>query len=122
MGKRSVRTFLLLLLLLAGAVAGTWYLTRPKPVAVQLATVERGPVEETVANTRAGTIKACRRAKLSPSAGGQIARLPVHEGDVVKQGTLLLELWNQDLMAQLALATEETTSASATTMMRMAMV
>jgi HlyD family secretion protein len=96
------------------AAAVFWWFNRAEPISVQVADVERGTVERTVANTRAGTVKACRRAKLSPSAGGQIARLPVHEGDAVKQGTLLLELWNLDLMAQLALATEETASASAT--------
>jgi len=67
-----------------------------------------------VANTRAGTVKACRRAKLSPSAGGQIASLPVQEGDFVKQGQLLLELWNKDLTAQLALTRQEAASAAAT--------
>jgi hypothetical protein len=43
--------------------------------------VERGTVEQTVTNTRAGKVKACRRAKLSPSLGGQITRLPIKEGD-----------------------------------------
>ena len=47
------------------------------PVAVAGGRKRRGTVEKTVANTRAGTVKACRRAKLSPSAGGQIANLPV---------------------------------------------
>jgi HlyD family secretion protein len=76
--------------------------------------VEIGTVEKTVANTRAGTIKACRRAKLSPSAGGQIAVLPVHEGDLVERGQLLLELWNKDLVAELELARQQATSAAAT--------
>jgi HlyD family secretion protein len=61
-------------------------------------------VERTVANTRAGTVKACRRAKLSPSVGGQIAKLNIHEGDKVKEGDLLLEIWNQDLVAEVQLA------------------
>jgi len=101
--------------LIAGAVAAwVFWMGRTAPVEVAVAAVERGTVEKTVANTRAGTVKACRRAKLSPSAGGQIARLPVHEGDRVKRGTLLLELWNRDLAAQLALTEQEATSASAT--------
>jgi HlyD family secretion protein len=85
-------------------LAGAWYVTRPAPVRVALITVERGPVAATVANTRAGTVDACRRAGLSPAAGGQIAVLPVHDGDHVEAGTLLLELWNEDLKAQLTLA------------------
>jgi HlyD family secretion protein len=75
--------------------------------------VVRGLIEKTVANTRAGTVKACRRAKLSPSIGGQISHLPIREGDQVKAGTLLLEIWNVDLKAQLALAEREVVFAEA---------
>ena len=41
----------------------------PIPIAVETATVERGLVAETVTNTRAGTIKACQRARLAPPFG-----------------------------------------------------
>ncbi len=84
-----------------------WYLTRPELVKVVLHALERGRVEATVANTRAGTVTAVRRAKLAPTVGGQIARLPVREGDRVSPGQVLLELWNKDLAAQLALAESE---------------
>ena len=57
--------------------------TRAQPVVVAAATVERGSVRSSVANTRAGTINACRRARLAPSTGGQIAKLSVHKGDRV---------------------------------------
>lgn len=105
----SKRFFLWLLVVIALAGAGTWVwrLTRPKPVDVSVKAVSRGTVERTVANTRAGNVKACRRAKLSPSIGGQIARLPIAEGDSVRQGDLLLELWNDDLAAQALLAERE---------------
>ena len=93
------------------AVAGGWYLTRPEPVSVSLITVERGPVSATVSNTRAGTVDACRRAGLSPSMGGQIVLLPVVDGDVVEQGQLLLELWNEDLNAEVRLAQRDATAA-----------
>lgn len=106
----------ILLIALAVAILAAWitWATRTKPIAVTLASVERGTVEKTVANTRAGTVTACRRAGLSPSAGGQIAKLPVSEGDKVEQGQLLLELWNKDLTAQLDLTRQEATSAAAT--------
>jgi HlyD family secretion protein len=84
-------------------LAGIWLFSRPTPVAVSLATVEHGPVTATVANTRAGTVDACRRAGLSPSLGGQIAALPVKKGERVEAGTLLLELWNDDVKAELEL-------------------
>jgi HlyD family secretion protein len=83
------------------------WLKRPKPIAVRFASVELGEVQRTVTNTRAGTLKACRRAKLSPSIGGQIANLPVHKGDTVKTGQVLFEIWNDDLRAQLALAKDD---------------
>jgi len=85
------------------ALAAAWWFTRPTPVAVALVTVERGPVVATVANTRAGTVDACRRARLSPALGGQIAQLPIKKGQRVEADALLLELWNDDLKAQLEL-------------------
>ncbi len=83
------------------------WIKRPKPIAVIIANVEQGDVQRTVTNTRAGTLKACRRAGLSPSIGGQIARLPVKEGDKVKKGQVLLEMWNDDLNAQISLSKSE---------------
>ncbi|HUL83049.1 MAG TPA: efflux RND transporter periplasmic adaptor subunit [Gammaproteobacteria bacterium] len=88
--------------LIVGAAA--WWFTRPTPIAVALVTVARGPVSATVANTRAGTVDACQRARLSPALGGQIVTLPVKDGDRVDKGTLLLELWNEDVKAQLTLS------------------
>jgi HlyD family secretion protein len=84
-----------------------YWLQRNKPIEVTLTEVERGEVQRTVTNTRAGTLNACRRSKLSPSLGGQIAHLPVSEGDTVKQGQVLFEIWNEDLRAQLQLAESE---------------
>ena len=89
-----------------------WIFTRPKPIPVVLATAERGAVEATVSNTRAGTIKACRRAKLSSPAGGQIAKMRVKKGERVVAGQVLLELWNDDLQAQEQLAQEQLNTAT----------
>lgn len=106
MNRRYIRWIVLVLVIAAAAVI-VWFLTRPKPVEVVVKPVKRGIVERTVANTRAGTVKACRRARLSPSVGGQIAKLRIREGDMVKEGDLLLEIWNQDLVAQVQLAQRE---------------
>lgn len=83
------------------------WIQRPKPIEVLIAQVELGEVQRTVTNTRAGTLKACRRAGISPAIGGQIARLPVKEGDKVKKDQVLLEMWNDDRAAQVALAKSE---------------
>jgi len=105
---------ILLMLALAGALAGAlWYLTRPEPIAVRLYTVSTGRVEATVANTRVGTVKACRRAYLAPMVGGQVAVLGVREGARVDTGAVLLEIWNEDLKAQVELAEAEATAARA---------
>jgi HlyD family secretion protein len=107
--KTWLRLVAVLLIVAALAYAG-WHFTRPQPPEVELATIARGTVESTVVNTRAGTIKACRRAKLAPAAGGQIVKLWVKEGDRVKTGQPLLELWNRDLTAQRDLANRQLTT------------
>lgn len=107
-------SFLRYLPWLAGVVLlaiAAWYFTRPAPLRVQLAKVERGVVEATVSNTRAGTVKPCRRAKLAPPAGGQIDKLLVKKGQRVKADQVLLELWDNDLQAQARLATEQLATA-----------
>lgn len=93
--------------------AGLWFWLRTEPVSVTLATVDRGRIERTVANTRAGTVKACQRARIAPATGGQIETLAVREGDRVEPGQLLLELWNHDVAAQLKLVEREHVSAMA---------
>jgi HlyD family secretion protein len=112
MNRRYIRWVIVLLLVVAAAVI-VWYFARPDPVQIVVKPVDRGMVERTVANTRAGTVKACRRAKLSPSIGGQISKLPIHEGDTVKSGDLLVEIWNQDLAAEVTLAVSEAEAAKA---------
>ena len=65
----------------------------------------------TVANTRAATVTACRRAKLAPTPAVRSRKLLVREGDRVKKGQVLLELWNEDLVAQERLAQDQLTAA-----------
>jgi HlyD family secretion protein len=86
------------------AVGGFFWTTRTKPVVVVLKAVDRGNVESTVVNTRAGTVEACQRTKLSTIMGGRIEFLGVKEGDKVKKGQLLMKLWNDDQKAQQTLA------------------
>lgn len=96
-GFKRLVTIAIPLTLLA---AGGWWLSRPQPVIVKLVSVGEGTVESTVANTRAGTIKACRRSKLSLHGGGRVAELRVTEGDRVKAGEVLLRLESEDRRAQ----------------------
>jgi HlyD family secretion protein len=94
--------------LLVLVVAGTlFYYYRPRPVLVVLRTVDRGAVARTVANTRAGSIKACRRSKLALPSGGQISRIYVHKGDHVRKDQPLLELWNADMRDNILVLEQE---------------
>jgi len=107
------RTIGILAGLAAVGVGAALWLSRPEPIPVEVVEVGRGAVAETVTNTRAGTVKACQRAKLAPPAGGQIARLPVKKGDRVEAGQVLLELWNDDIRAQLAVAERDAAASRA---------
>jgi HlyD family secretion protein len=107
------RGVLILPLIAAAGVASFWYFSRPKSIPVILRKVERARVEASVANTRVGTVKACRRSRIAPAVGGQVAKLNVKEGERVKGGQVLLEIWNKDLTAALNLAGSEANAARA---------
>ena len=104
MSPTLIRRLLLALLVLGLLGAGIWWAKRPKPVAVLVTTIDQGRVESSIANTRAGTVEACFRTKLSATMGGRIEVLAVKEGDKVQKGQLLMKLWNDDQQAQSSLA------------------
>ncbi len=109
--NKMLRRSLIVLSILALAAAAIWWLTRPKPIAVVLHTVGVGRVEASIANTRAGTVEACQRTKLSTISGGRIDYLGAREGDRVKKGQVLLRLWNEDMVAQARLAEAQVATA-----------
>ena len=113
MNKTLLRRGLVAAVVIAVLAGLTFFMTRPKPVAVLVAAVEPGRVEATVANTRAGSVEACRRAKLAPPLGGRIDKLLVRAGDRVKTGQVLVELWNDDLAARERISVEQLQSARA---------
>lgn len=95
-----MRKLLIVLPVLLALGLLAWWWSRPQPVAVRLITVERGSVEALVANTRAGTLKACRRSRLSFNLGGQVTDLLVDEGQRVQAGEVLLRLRQDDRLAR----------------------
>lgn len=97
-----MRKTVIIILVIGVMLAGYWYLSREQVVQVYLSRVDRGPVESTVANTRAGTVKACQRSRISMPVGGQVAELMVDEGDEVAAGQTLIRLWNEDQAARVA--------------------
>lgn len=112
--NKWLRRVLIVLAVAGVGYAGLKQLSRPQPIPVVLAKVEKGLVESSVANTRAGTVNACRRAHVSPAIGGQVAKLKVKKGQIVAENQTLFELWNDDLSAQLQLAERESTASQAT--------
>lgn len=106
-----MRKWALRLALLVAGLAAVWGLRATvfarAPLEVEVIDVERGRVEETVTNSRAGTVTARRRAKLSPEVGGEVLRLPYREGDTVTAGEVLLELDRRSQQARLTLSRRE---------------
>jgi len=102
---------------LAGVVAAALLLRAtvfaPSVIPVRVAVVEQGRVEETVTNSRAGTVKARRRAKLAPEIGGRVVALPRRRGALVKEGELLLRVDDALQRAQLQLSQDERQAAVA---------
>jgi HlyD family secretion protein len=111
MSRILIRRWLIALTVLALIVLAIWWANRPKPIVVVFQEIDRGKVELTVANTRAGEVKACTRTRLSTILGGRIEIMAVKEGDHVKKGQLLLKLWNDDQKAQYVLAQTQVESA-----------
>ncbi|MBI5451248.1 MAG: efflux RND transporter periplasmic adaptor subunit [Gammaproteobacteria bacterium] len=97
----------------ASAALVAYLSTNREQPTVTITTVVPGTVDSTITNTRAGTVKACRRAHLSPSGSGHIARIPIHKGMMVKQDQILMELWNDDVTSQVKLATNEVATTQA---------
>jgi len=112
-----MRRWLIRLAVIAGIILIGVVLRRtvfaPKPLAVKVAVVSRGRVESTVTNSRAGTIKARRRAQISPEVGGRAIAIPHREGERVKAGDVLLRLDDRVLQSHLSVARRELQAAVA---------
>ncbi len=80
------------------------YALRVEPVEVRTAVVARGAVEATVTNSKAGTVEARRRAKLSPGTSGVVVEVAVERGQRVKVGDVLVRLADVSQRAQVVLA------------------
>lgn len=111
--KRTFRWLVVIVVVAAAVVVLRLTVLAPKPVEVAVARAERGPVEATVTNTRAGTVKVRHRASLSPEVGGRVVRLPQRKGAVVHKGDLLLELDGRVQRAQVELARRSVEAARA---------
>jgi HlyD family secretion protein len=98
---RWLRRFLWLGAILAALVGLRLTLLRPSAVPVTVFRVAAGRVEESVTNSKAGTVKSRRRATLSSEVGGRVAELPVKKGARVKSGDVLMRVADADYRAQI---------------------
>jgi HlyD family secretion protein len=103
----------LLAILIAVGVVLRFTAFAPAPVPVRAVAAEKGRVEETVTNSRAGTVKARRRAKLAPETGGRVLLLPHRRGTRVRKGEILLRVDDALQQAQLRLSGDESKAAIA---------
>ncbi len=113
--RKVPRWALVLLAVGIGAVILKVAVFRDAGLEVKVARAEAGPVEEIVTNTRAGTVKAHRRAKLSPQIAGVITALPHRKGSRVAPGDLLLQIEDSVPRASLELAEGQVRTAEART-------
>jgi HlyD family secretion protein len=98
--------WMLALLAIGAAGAGAYYwLTRPRPIEVQIATVtERAAgVQATVLNA-SGYVTARRRATVSSKITGKVVEVNVEEGMAVEEGQVLARLDASAIRASLELA------------------
>jgi len=86
---------------------------KPEPLEVRAIAAARGQVEESVTNSRAGTIKAERRAQISPEVGGRAVDIPHREGERVAKGDVLLRLDPNVLEGRVTLSRRELQAAAA---------
>ena len=103
MKRRLIRTLAIVALLVLAGVGLRYTVFNTHPVEVTVFRVARGLVEDTVTNSKAGTVRTRQRATLSPEIGGRVAELPVREGDRVKRGQVLMRIASDDYRARVTL-------------------
>jgi HlyD family secretion protein len=99
-GARWLRRAVVLVAILAALLILRLTVLAPSAVPVTVFRVAAGRVEESVTNSKAGTVKARRRATLSPEVGGRVAQLPARKGARVKTGDVLMRIADADFRAQ----------------------
>ena len=111
--RRWIVRLLVILGIVAAGLALRATVFAPKPIEVTVREVSRGRVERTVTNSRAGTVKARRRAQISPEIGGRVVAVPFREGERFKRGDVLLRLDPSVPAARIDLSRRELQAAEA---------
>lgn len=101
---RWIRRLAVVVGLAAVVILLRWTVLRDDPVPVSVVRAERGRVESTVVNSRAGTVESRSRAGMSPGIAGLVAAVPAKKGQRVHAGEVLLKLDDAEARAQVRLA------------------
>jgi HlyD family secretion protein len=111
MSSKWRKRVIIIVLIIAAGLALRFTILRPQPIEISAHKIETGKVEETVTNSKAGTVKVRQRSKLSPEIGGRVVFLGAREGERVKAGQVILRLESSDLKASVSLSERATQSA-----------
>ena len=90
--KRWRRWLIIIGAVVLGIVVLRATVLRPRPVEVEVARAERATVEDAVANSQAGTVKARFRSRLGIERAGRVDQIPFREGAKVQRGDVLVQL------------------------------
>jgi len=111
--KRLLRRLLIPAIAVAAIVLLRVTVFRPDPIPVSVFRVDRGRVEDTVVNSRAGTVQSRHRAELSPGIPGLVVATPAKKGQAVSAGEVLVRLDDAEARAQRDLAARSLDAARA---------
>lgn len=104
--RRIPKSLLVLLVVVAAGVVLWLTVFVPDPIEVRVGPVERGLVEATLTNSKAGTVQARRRSRIASEIGGRVVEVAHREGARVKKSETLVVLANVSQKANLELARE----------------
>jgi len=108
--KRHIKTLIkLFAVIIIAAIA--FYFWKLAPVSVPTFEVKSSPIVQTVFGT--GTLEGKTRLAVSPRETGAIRKLYADQGDMVKAGTLLVEMDADDILQQKRVAEAELAVAQA---------
>jgi HlyD family secretion protein len=94
-------------------VLGRLFTQGPQGIEVETATVGRGPVEDAVTNSQAGTVKSRQRSRLGARGAGRVVAILRREGATVRNGELLIQLDDLTARGQLEVARRDVGAARA---------
>ena len=118
----TLRRIIIIILIVLAVGAGLYYSFLPHPIGVDLATIKRGTIIESVKDE--GVVKIKDTYQISTPIGGDVLRIPYRVGDFVEQGKIVASITPQKssfldqrtlLEAQAAVKTSEAALIAANT-------